>query len=249
MKKGTLEVCVDSFTSAQQAINAGATRLELCSSLIIGGISPSPIVYRQIRKITSIPIHVMVRPRHGDFLYTEDEMDRMIKETAFWEKEGACGIVTGMLLANGELDVERMKRIIEQAGKMKVILHRAFDVSKDPFSTLEAGKKIGITGILTSGQATEAMKGLQVIKELQLASEGIQIIAGSGVTAENMNAIREKTGVTAFHMSGKVRRESEMIFQRKDLSMGETRIEEYGLWECSYEKIAQARKVLEESME
>lgn len=246
MENYTLEVCVDTLESAQNAILGGATRLELCSSLVIGGLSPSPTLYKQIRAQSPIPIHVMVRPRFGDFLYTPSEMDIMLAEVNQWRKLGANGIVAGILTPQGHLDVPRMMKLRQGAGDMNFTLHRAFDVAYDPMETLQLAKQIGITAILTAGQQNKAHKGLALIKQLNQNRGPVEIMPGSGLHGGNVALIREKTGVTAFHLSGNEVKDSPMAFKRSAVHMGVPGISEFERWICSSEKIAAVKKVLEE---
>ena len=153
MSRYILEACVDSVESAVSAIRGGANRLELCSNLVIGGTTPGVSQFQQIREICSIPIHVLIRPRYGDFLYTDYEFQMIAKDTAMFRRLGADGIVAGCLKPYGDLDVERMKVLREQAGDCHLTLHRAFDMCKDPFRTLEEAVAVGIQTILTSGHS------------------------------------------------------------------------------------------------
>lgn len=246
MKNYILEVCIDTLESARNAIKGGANRIELCGSLVIGGVSASPTLFRQIRAESDIKIHAMVRPRFGDFLYTDSEMEIMLEEVRMWRKLGAEGIVSGILTADGELDVTRMKQLREEAGDMNFTLHRAFDVARDPMATLEAAREAGVTAILTSGQKPEAPEGLPLIKQLQQNSGTIQIMPGNGITGANVAQVRSTSGVSAFHLSGNVVKQSPMVFRREDIYMGIPGMSEFERWECDEKAIAAVKKVLEE---
>ena len=152
MKNFTLEACVDSVESALAAVRGGADRLELCGNLIIGGTTPDIHLFQEIRRYTDIPIHVLIRPRFGDFLYTEHEFRIMEEDIRSFKELGAQGAVIGILKENGDLDADRMKILMEEAEGMKVTLHRAFDVCRDPFAALEQAKDLGVDIVLTSGQ-------------------------------------------------------------------------------------------------
>lgn len=247
MKIFTLEVCVDTLESARNAIRGGADRLELCGSLVIGGISPSSELYQQIRKESDIKIHAMVRPRFGDFLYTDSEIEIMLEETRMWRKLGADGIVSGILLKNGDLDIPRMKMLREEAGDMNFTLHRAFDVARDPMKTLEDAREAGVTAILTSGQQPKADDGMELLRRLVEASGSINIMPGSGITVENVGLIRLKTNAKAFHLSGNAIKSSSMEFRREEINMGIPGMSEFERWECDESQIAAVKRALEET--
>lgn len=145
MEQYILECCVDSVESALEAAEGGADRLELCSNLIIGGTSPSPALFEQIRKYSKIPIRVLLRPRFGDFLYTAHEFQIIKRETEFFKDARAEGIVIGCLTRDGDLDMEQMRELVEAADGMKVTLHRAFDLCRDPVRSAGRRKSLGST--------------------------------------------------------------------------------------------------------
>ena len=147
-----LEVCVDSVESAVHAEKGGATRLELCADLIIGGTSPDEDLFLMVRERVNIPIRVLLRPRFGDFLYSADEFELLRRQVKRFAGLGADGVVIGVLQPDGMLDEQRMAELIALAGGCGVTLHRAFDVCRDPFATLAAAKELGVDTILTSGQ-------------------------------------------------------------------------------------------------
>mgnify|MGYP000087425370 CR=1 FL=1 len=159
MKDYILETCVDSVESAMAAAEGGADRLELCSNLIIGGTTPGPWLFEEIRKRSDIRIHALIRPRFGDFCYTDYEWRIMKEEIRMFRDRGADGIVIGMLKPDGILDRDRMEALLEERGGMSVTLHRAFDVCKEPMETLAVAKTMGIQTILTSGQKNTCMEG------------------------------------------------------------------------------------------
>ena len=152
MSKYILECCVDSVESALAAQEGGADRLELCSALIIGGISPGIALFEQVKKYCELPVRVLLRPRFGDFLYTEHEFEILKKEVVLFREAGAEGVVIGCLTKDGSLHMERMKELMDAAGNMKVTLHRAFDVCAEPLETYRQAKALGIDTILTSWQ-------------------------------------------------------------------------------------------------
>lgn len=246
MMKYVLEACVDSVKSAIEAEKGGAQRVELCSNLIIGGTSPGAALFRQVRKNTNLRIRVLLRPRFGDFCYDEYEYEMMKEEVAMYRDLGADAIVTGILKSNGDLDVERMKELIEIAGDTPIALHRAFDVSRDPKTALEQAVELGIITILTSGQKNAAWDGRDLLKELVEQSAGrIEILAGAGISPATIEKLVPYTGVTSYHMSGKITLDSAMKFRRDGVSMGFPGFSEYEIWQTDQKNIRGAVAVLE----
>ena len=240
-----LECCVDSVESALQAEKGGADRLELCSNLIIGGTTPTLALFRQIREHTNIRIHVLIRPRFGDFLYTKQELHIIAKEIDMFRKAGAEGIVIGCLTPDGSLDCEAMHFLIDYAGQMTVTLHRAFDMSKDPFQTLELAKELGIHTILTSGCQASCLDGIDLLRQLDEKSNGeITLMAGAGIQESSVRILREKTNLTAFHMSGKSVKNSKMQFRNPNVFMGLPGMSEYEIWETDSNAVSAVRKLL-----
>lgn len=248
MKKYTLECCVDSVESACIAANNGADRLELCGNLVIGGTSPSIALFEQIRKKTDVRIHVLLRSRFGDFLYTEDEFAILEREVALFRDAGAEGVVIGCLLPNGNLDIPRMKRLMELAGDMSVTLHRAFDVCVDPFQALKEAKDLGVHTILTSGQKNNCLAGAELLQELDKESGSVDIMAGAGVDANAIKSLLQTTSLTSFHMSGKEVLESGMQYRKDGVNMGIPGLSEFEIWRTDGERIAAARDVLAAKM-
>ncbi len=244
-QKYILECCVDSVESALQAEKGGADRLELCSNLIIGGTTPTLALFRQIREHTNIRIHVLVRPRFGDFLYTKQELHIIAKEIDMFRKAGAEGIVIGCLTPDGSLDCEAMHFLIDYAGQMTVTLHRAFDMSKDPFQTLELAKELGIHTILTSGCQASCLDGIDLLRQLDEKSNGeITLRAGAGIQESSVRILRKKTNLTAFHMSGKSVKNSKMQFRNPNVFMGLPGMSEYEIWETDSNAVLAVRKLL-----
>jgi copper homeostasis protein len=242
-----LECCVDSVESAIAAKKGGADRLELCSALVIGGLTPSQALYQVIREQADIPIRVLLRPRFGDFCYTEFEHEILKKEVRSFRQLGADGIVIGSMNPDGTLNLEQMEELMEEAKGLPVTLHRAFDMCKDPLETLETAKKLGIDTILTSGQKNNCADGAALLKELVEKAQGKpEILIGGGVHAPIIQALHEKTKATAYHMSGKIVVESAMTYRKEDVSMGVADVSEYEIWRTSEERIRAAKKMLEE---
>ncbi|MBP5509622.1 MAG: copper homeostasis protein CutC [Kiritimatiellae bacterium] len=236
-----LEVCVDSVESAVAARAGGADRLELCAALVIGGISPTTALYGAVRRRVDLPIRAMVRPRFGDFLYTDAEKEIMLAEAREWCTLGVEGVVTGALTPDGRLDVPFLRDFAEAAGGLRRTLHRAFDLCADPFAALEDAIALGFDTILTSGQQSSCRKGAALIAALRRrAAERIEILVGAGVDAAAVRDLRPVTGCTAFHMSGKVTLESGMVFRREGVPMGLPGLDEYSVWRTDAERVRAA---------
>jgi len=240
-----LEVCVDSFESAMAAVRGGADRLELCDNLVIGGTTPSRQLFREIRKYSNIPIHVLIRPRFGDFLYSDTEQEIMRQSVTEFHELGATAIVIGMLHADGSLDVNRMKELMELAPQCKVTLHRAFDVCRDPHEALIQAQELGVHTILTSGQQNYCTDGVELLTELVSMSKDVEILIGSGVNAKVIQEIAPITKATSFHMSGKKIMESAMSYRNPHVFMGLDGLSEYELWITDEQLIRDARKAID----
>ena len=246
MKNYILECCVDSFESAMEAQQGGADRIELCSALVIGGLSPSPSLFKRIKKELGIRTHVLLRPRFGDFCYTEHEHEIIKEEIKIFRELGADGVVIGSLKPDGSLDMVQMRELMQEAKGMSVTLHRAFDMCKDPFFTLKQAKELGINTILTSGQKNHCIDGSELLAGLVEKAKGqVDILIGAGVDAAVIEKLYEKTKSTCYHMSGKITLDSRMEYRKEDVSMGVASMNEYEIWRTSAEKIAQAKAVLE----
>lgn len=247
MENYILECCVDRLASAINGEKGGANRFELCANLVIGGTTPSLTLFRQVRKHTNLPIHVLIRNRFGDFCYNDDEIEEMCDSIKAFADEGADGVVVGALTPDGNLDEDAIKKFILRAGRAKVVLHRAFDMCKEPFAALSKAKELGIDTILTSGQKGNCVDGSPLIKELiERAGKEINILIGAGVSADAIKKVYEMTGGTNYHMSGKKVIDSKMAYRREEVSMGLPSLSEYDIWETSAEEIAKAVKVLKE---
>ena len=239
--KYVLECCVDSVESAILAEKGGANRLELCANLIIGGTSPSLALFHEIKKNTTIRVHVLLRPRFGDFLYTEHEMNIIEEEVKMFREAGADGVVIGCLDADGNLDMPKMKRLVDAAGDMSITLHRAFDVCNDPFKALEQCKELGINTILTSGQKNSCLACEDLICQLVDKAEGkVDILAGAGVNADVISKMVRSTKLTSFHLSGKITLDSGMKYRKEGVNMGLPSLSEFEVWQTKEENIRAA---------
>ena len=216
-----VEACVDSVTSSRHAVLAGAGRLEVCANLVEGGVTPSPGMLATIRERVPVPVHVLVRPRGGDFLYNEDEMAVMLRDIAACRGAGADGVVIGALSTLGAVDREITRRLIDAARPLAVTFHRAFDLARDAGEALEDLVALGVERVLTSGQAGTAEAGMAMLARLVSdAGERITILAGGGIDEGNAARIVRETGVREIHVGGGRAVPSRMAFQRDGVAMG-----------------------------
>lgn len=199
-----LEICAYNIQSALIAEKAGANRVELCASAPEGGITPSAGALRTARELLSIQLYPIIRPRGGDFLYDQHEWAIMKQDIFLCKSIGCEGISTGVQLADGNIDTDGMKRIVEWAYPMEVTCHRVFDSTPDAFRSLEELIGCGCERILTSGQAPAAPEGAAMLAKLvEQASGQIIIMPGAGVRASNIRALRDATNAVEFHTSAK----------------------------------------------
>ncbi len=247
MNKFVLEACVDSVESAIAAQKGGATRLELCANLMIGGTTPDINLYHEVRNHTNLPVNVLIRPRFGDFLYSPYEFEIIKNDIRMFVKDGADGIVSGFLKQDGSLDEPKLEESIRLGGGKAFTFHRAFDLCADPFLALKQAQNLGVTTILTSGQKNTAVEGKELIRNLVQKSETVDILVGSGVTAENLSELILSTGTKNFHMSAKKEKNSAMTYRKAGVAMGLPLMSEYLIWETDADKIAESRKILENS--
>lgn len=247
MPSYTLECCVDSVESAIAAERGGATRLELCADLPLGGTTPGLSLFRAVRRNCGLPVHVLVRPRFGDFCYSRYERELIVADAALFADAGADAVVTGLLLPDGGLDTASMATVMTAASGSLVTLHRAFDVCRDPFEVLEQAVALGLSTILTSGQAATASEGSALIAELHRRAAGrIQILAGSGVNSRVIRALTKATGTRAYHLSAKRSYPSAMVYRKQGVPMGLPLMSEFELWRTDTEEVAAVRQVLEQ---
>ena len=244
-----LEICVDSLASARSAIAGGADRLELCSALSIGGLTPYAQLLRQIRAESDIKIRCLMRPRAGDFLYTPEEIQMMADQIRQLKALGADGFVIGCLTPEGDLDAAAMAPLIEAADGAGLTLHGCIDVSRDPVQTyLDAGK-LGIDTVLTSGAAGNCTAGKETIGKLLALSrqEGNPtVLVGAGVNAKVIAAFRAQFPEShAFHMSGKTDIPSGMVFRREGVPMGIPGFDEWHIQQTGEAAVRAAREALD----
>jgi len=248
MKK-LLEAAVDSLASAQAAIAGGADRLELCSALAVGGLTPYGELLQQIRAESNIKIRCLMRPRAGDFLYTKEEIRQMTAQIENLRRLGADGFVLGCLTAEGNLDGQALAPMLKAAEGCGLTLHRCIDVSRNPCRTYLDAKELGIDTVLTSGAAGSCLQGMATIEKLlQLRDtcQGPEVLIGSGVKASAITAFRERfPQACAFHMSGKADIESGMRFRREGIPMGIPGLDEWHIPQTDVENIRAARQALD----
>ena len=245
MTKHLIEVCVDSMESVREAVRGGADRLELCANLIIGGTTPSPCLIREAAAL-GVPVNVLIRPRFGDFLFTEEEKREQLESIAQLRQLGAHGAVVGALLPDGSLDTAFLRECRRAAQGLSLTLHRAFDVCRDPMEALEQAMQIGFDTILTSGQKATAMEGAALLGALvRQAGDRIAIMPGSGVNAGNIAQLRAQTGARAFHLSAKKTAQSGMILRRDGVPMGLPMMSEFERFITDGDAVAAAKAALE----
>lgn len=213
---------MDSVESAVNAERGGASRLELCACLAGGGITPSLGLLRVVKQEVNIPVFVMIRPREGDFVYSEQEFEVMKEDLQLFKKDGNVdGFAFGILTPEGQVDRQRCSELMHLAGPLPVTFHRAFDVTKDPFRALETIISLKMDRILTSGQDSSALDGVPLIKELVDRSCGrILIVPGGGITERNLSRILGDTGCVEFHCSARTNTQPVMRYCNHNVAMG-----------------------------
>lgn len=198
------EICTVNIQSALAAQRAGAHRLELCSALDGGGLTPSPGIIRAVVNEVQVPAHVLIRPREGNFCYSEREISIMLDDVRFCREAGAAGVVIGALDAQGELDIRTLEALRDAAGPLDVTCHRAFDYTRDPFQSLETLIALGFRRVLSSGQATTAFEGRFLLKDLvERAAGRITVMPGAGISPKNIHDVATVTGAQEFHLTGR----------------------------------------------
>ena len=218
-----LEIAVFSLESAIAAFNAGANRIELCSAPAEGGLTPSAATMRLARKYIKIPIHVMIRPREGDFCYSAIEFEAMLLDIVAAKMVGMEGIVAGVLNPDGTVDEKRTAILVDAAAPMNVTFHRAFDMTKDKDEALEAIIYAGCARILTSGGQQTAPQGIEKLAELVKKAGGrISIMPGSGVNLDNIKHLAEVTDAKEIHLSARSFVPGKMKFKQPLVTMGGT---------------------------
>lgn len=215
------EICANSVASCIAAQEGGADRVELCAGIPEGGTTPSFGMIRNARENISIALNVIIRPRGGDFLYSESELREMVYDIQAAKELGADGLVFGCLRPDGSVDMEAMSVLMEAAGDTPVTFHRAFDHTNDPFKALEDIISLGCTRILTSGCRPTALEGAELLAGLvEKAGDRIIIMPGCGVREGNIAEIARLSGAREFHFSARESVQSGMFFRNPDVAMG-----------------------------
>jgi copper homeostasis protein len=246
----TLEICAASVASCIAAEDGGANRIELCDNLLEGGTTPSYGTIAVARDKVKIDLYPIIRPRGGDFLYTDLEFEVMIKDIERCKQLGCNGVVIGILTPDGRVDKQRCKLLTELAWPMGVTFHRAFDMTDNPFEALEDIISIGCERILTSGSRNTALEGAPLLKDLlERANDRIAIMAGSGVRSGNIAQLIKATGIIEYHTTAKAYEESKMIYRNPNVSMGGIPgVPEYGISVSQKKEVALIREIAEKTL-
>ena len=226
MANPLIEICVEGIDGLVAAQSAGADRVELCASLLEGGLTPSMGVVRQALKIATIPFHVIIRPRGGDFLYSELEYQTMLDDVRACRELGVAGVVIGCLTPDGQIDEKRTRELTEAARPMKVTCHRAFDMTRDPEEAIEALVRCGVDRVLTSGQRDSAVEGIEILRRTHQAARGrIKIMACGALDERNIGGVVKRSEADEFHFAATQTVPSGMAFRNPNVGMGGTAIE------------------------
>lgn len=216
-----IEICANSVASCLEAQKGGAYRVELCAGIPEGGTTPSYGEIAVARELLNIKLNIIIRPRGGDFLYSDVEHKTMLHDIEMAKKLGVDGVVIGCLKADGTIDMERNRELIAAAEGMSVTFHRAFDMCKNPFESLEQIIALGCDTLLTSGQQPTAIEGISLLSQLvEKAGDRIIIMPGSGVNENNIAILADETKAKEFHFSAREPIDSKMEYRNPDLKMG-----------------------------
>ena len=243
----TCEIVVYNIESALKAQEGGADRIELCDNPSEGGTTPSYGTIEAVRQNVNLDVYVMIRPRGGDFHYSNYEFHCMKRDISQCQKISVDGVVFGILNPDGTLDKKRCKELIIKARPLKVTCHRAFDMTRDPFEALEDCIEAGFDRILTAGQQAQALKGADLIGELIKKANGrIAIMPGSGVNENTVQEILAKSKATEIHFSATAFRESEMNYKNQNIAgMGSDEGAEFKVRTVDPDRVRAMRKLAE----
>lgn len=223
-----IEICVEGIDGMLAAQQGGADRVELCASLLEGGITPSFGTIRQALRLATVPVFPILRPRGGDFLYSAAEFDSMLDDVGRLGELGAPGVVFGCLTADGRIDEARMAALVARAGSMQVTCHRAFDMTADPLAALEALIRCGVHRVLSSGQRDTALEGAELLRTLvDRAGDRIAVMGCGRLTAATIAEVRRLTGLKEMHFSAPAQRPSGMTWRNPNVRMGGPTDREY----------------------
>jgi copper homeostasis protein len=236
-----IEVCVENADGLVAAQNAGADRVELCASLLEGGLTPSIGMVEEALRRATIPFHVIVRPRGGDFLYSEIEFAAMLADVRALRGLGVAGVVVGCLTPEGAIDEPRMQALVAAARPLSVTCHRAFDMTADPLEAVEALVRCGVDRVLTSGQRDTALEGIETLRATVGAAAGrIGVMACGGLDASNIAQVRDATGAPELHFAALKSVPSGMRYRNPKVGMGGTALEREYLNEATDEDAVRA---------
>jgi copper homeostasis protein len=243
-----VEVCVDSVESAEAAALGGAARVELCDNLLEGGTTPSAGMIEVVRERVAIGLHVLIRPRGGDFCYSDLEFDVMERDIAVARRLRADGVVLGLLHPEGSVDELRTRLLVEAARPLSVTFHRAFDVTRDAAESLEALVRAGVDRLLTSGRSRTALEGIATIAGLVRQSAGhIIVLAGGGIDEGNASRIVAETGAGEIHVTAAVPGTGRMLYRNDSVSFRKAfPADEYARSVADVERIRRIVKLLDE---
>ena len=229
-----VEICANSFASAKAAQNAGADRIELCSELSVGGLTPSLGLIEKVIIELDIPVHVLIRPRSGNFTYIDEEHDVMLRDIAFCREIGCAGIVSGVLDYENKIDIKRTGQLIEACKGIEFTFHRAFDWVEEPREELQKLIELKVHRLLSSGLKSTAVEGISVLKELKVISQGkLEIMPGSGVNADNVIRFKE-AGFTSIHLSATNKKQT--LYEKPKVAMHSNTFFEEGIVATSNEE-------------
>jgi copper homeostasis protein len=220
-KQVLLEVCVASVDDALAAVAGGADRLEVNTALALGGLTPSAGLFAEIRRLVSLPLIAMVRPRQGGFRYSTSDFEVMLRDAEGLIAAGADGLAFGVLTSTGEVDVSRCRRLRELCGEKQAVCHRAFDVTPEPFAALETLIALGFTRVMTSGQEETAYNGIPLIAELIRRAAGrIEMLPAGGINRFTVADVVARTGCNQVHASLRMTRRDESVRARPHIAFG-----------------------------
>ena len=245
--ENTLEICVASIESALNAQKAGAQRVELCDNLWEGGTTPSAGLITRLKQLLDIDVYVLIRPRGGDFMYTDDEFAVMKEDIKFAKANGVNGIVSGILHADGSVDKERTKELVELTAPLPFTFHRAFDCVNDPIAAMNDIIECGAHRVLTSGLAQSAVEGTGMLQHIQSQfGDKIIVMPGGGISSKNIGNLAKETGCLEWHMTGKIWQDGRMAFKNPNLRLnGSPEIPEHEQMVASIAEITTVKLLLE----
>ncbi|MDD5974076.1 copper homeostasis protein CutC [Bullifex sp.] len=244
--KPLIEICLESVESVIAAEKGGADRVELCSDLFEGGLTPTIGTVKTALKKSNIKINVMIRPRGGDFCYSDEEFEVMLEDVRALKDTGINGIVFGILTPEGDVDIVRSKELIELARPLPVTFHRAFDMTRDPYKSLEDLINLGVDRVLTSGQEATVPEGADLLEELvKIAGDRIIVMPGCGITERNFPKLQEKIKAKEYHIYLPKEISSKMVYHPGHIYMGGLlRQSEFTITHTSSQRVSQVMGLL-----